>query len=148
MTRLRPGHGPKGHLPPAAVNLRDTQCHRQAPAGALITNPSHNEHDLAGWGEAPLVITVRQRWWACGPGARDPSAFAVLAGISAAARRVVLSDPPYPIAVILSCATSARIFPFDRSTSSSSFGKNPSITPGRRGGAPASGPRPRSATYR
>src|SRR6266536_1234438 len=54
MTRLPPGHGPKGHLPPAAVNLRDTQCHRQAPAGALITNPSHNEHDLAGWGEAPL----------------------------------------------------------------------------------------------
>src|SRR6266496_2153748 len=36
--------------------LRDTQCHRQAPAGAPTLNLSHNEHDLAGWGEAPLDI--------------------------------------------------------------------------------------------
>ncbi len=48
--------GPRPQGPPTASGgqLRDTQCHRQAPAGALITNPSHNEHDLAGWGEAPL----------------------------------------------------------------------------------------------
>ena len=54
----------------------------------------------------------------------------------ATARRVVRSDPVNPIAVIFSCATSARILPLLRSTSSSSLGRNPSITPGRRDAAP------------
>ena len=54
----------------------------------------------------------------------------------ATARRVVRSDPAYPIAVIFSCATSARTLPLLRSTSSSSLGRNPSITPGRGADAP------------
>src|ERR1019366_7052179 len=57
--------------------------------------------------------------------------------------------PPYPIAVIVSCATSARIFPFDRSTSSSSLARNGPVTPARRAGpAGTARPRSRSATYR
>ncbi len=69
--------------------------------------------------------------------------------ISATARRVVRSDPPYPIAVIVSCATSARIFPFDRSASSSSLARNGPVTPARRAGpAGTARPRSRSATYR
>ena len=56
--------------------------------------------------------------------------------ISATARRVVRSDPLNPIAVILSCATSARILPLDRSTSSLSLGRNSSITLGRRAARP------------
>jgi hypothetical protein len=54
----------------------------------------------------------------------------------ATARRVVRSDPAYPIAVIFSCATSARILPLLRSTSSSSLGRKASITPGRSADAP------------
>jgi hypothetical protein len=61
----------------------------------------------------------------------------------------VRPDTGYPIAVIFSCATSARILPLDRSTSSSSFGKNPPITGDTRR-APDGTARPcsRSATYR
>jgi hypothetical protein len=67
----------------------------------------------------------------------------------ATARRVVRSDPAYPIAVIFSCATSARIFPLLRSTSSSSFGKNPPTAGcGRRATAGTARPCSRSATYR
>jgi protein-S-isoprenylcysteine O-methyltransferase Ste14 len=39
---------------------------------------------VAAWAVFELVMTVRQRWRAGGPAARDPSAFAVLAGIGAA----------------------------------------------------------------
>ena len=52
--------------------------------------------------------------------------------ISATARRLVRSDPAYPIAVIFSCALSARIFPFGRPASSSSLARNGSITPALR----------------
>ena len=64
----------------------------------------------------------------------------------ATARRVVRCDPQYPSVTSLSWATSARSFPFDRSTHSSSFGKNPSISctraAGRSDRAPASPPLP------
>jgi len=56
--------------------------------------------------------------------------------ISATARRVVRSEPAKPIATILSWATSARILPSDRSTNSSSLGRNSSITLGRRAARP------------
>jgi hypothetical protein len=41
-----------------------------------------------------------------------------------------------PIATSFLCATSARIFPCDRSTHSSNLGMNPSITLARGAGAP------------
>ncbi len=61
----------------------------------------------------------------------------------ATARRVVRSDPANPIAVIFSCATSARTLPLLRSTSSSSFGRNSSMTL-RRGDAAPGTSRPSS----
>src|SRR5664279_3800201 len=59
----------------------------------------------------------------------------------------IRSDPGNPIATSLSCATSARILPFDFSTHSSIFGRNSSTNRGRhdRGRAP---PASRSATTR
>ena len=56
MTRLRLGHGPRRPPTASGGQLRDTQCHRQAPAGAPTLNPSHQTHGLTGWGEAPLVV--------------------------------------------------------------------------------------------
>ena len=63
---------------------------------------------------------------------------------SATARRTVRSEPSNPRPVSLSKATSARTFPFDRSTHSSIFGMNGSISRSRRGGSTPSGNRPRS----
>jgi hypothetical protein len=67
------------------------------------------------------------------------------------ARRVVRSVPANPIAVRRSCTLSARIFPFDASTSSSTFGKNASISFGHTRAARMKGSPPqasRNATYR
>src|SRR5450759_4920274 len=65
----------------------------------------------------------------------------------ATARRVVRSQPVKPIAASFRCATSARIRPCERSTSSSSFGRNSSTSCGRRAPWPAvSFPAARSAT--
>jgi hypothetical protein len=48
------------------------------------------------------------------------------------ARRVERSDPVNPIATSLSCTTSARMCPFERSTHSSTLSRNGSIAIGRR----------------
>ena len=66
---------------------------------------------------------------------RRPAAYAPL--IPATARRVVRSDPAYPIAVIISCATSARIFP---STARLSPPASPGTDQSRSPGAPARRP--------
>src|SRR5450759_4934670 len=69
-----------------------------------------------------------------------------VAGLKAA-WRVVRSQPVKPIAASFRCATSARIRPCERSTSSSSFGRNSSTSCGRRAPWPAvSFPAARSAT--
>ena len=65
MTRLRPGHGPKGHLPPAAVNLRDTQCHRQAPAGAPTLTSATASMTWRAGAKPPLVEIYETRPRAC-----------------------------------------------------------------------------------
>src|SRR5439155_10808355 len=78
---------------------------------------------------------------------RRPARQALLA--AATARRVVRSVPENPIATRRSCTLSARMRPFDWSTSSSTFGRNASISFGR--GARVNGsppPASRRATYR
>src|SRR6266702_4754995 len=59
MTRLRPGHGPQR----ATYRQRRSITGHTVPPSGTGRSPahlSHNEHDSAGWGEAPLV---------CPPGA-------------------------------------------------------------------------------
>jgi hypothetical protein len=65
---------------------------------------------------------------------------------AATARRVVRSEPANPIAASLSCATSARMRPCDRSTHSSILSRNGSIAIARRHRSPGTIPASRSAT--
>jgi len=62
MTRLRSGHGPHRAT---YRQRRSITGHTVPPSGtgrSPITHLSHNEHDLAGWGEAPLdLMGVRRR---------------------------------------------------------------------------------------
>src|SRR6266536_2001169 len=60
MTRLRSGHGPR--RPPTADG-RSITGHTVSPSGtgrSPITHLSHSEHDLVGWGEAPLGLQRHQ----------------------------------------------------------------------------------------
>jgi hypothetical protein len=80
---------------------------------------------------------------------RRPARHAIFA--SRTERRVVRSVPVNPIASSRSWTLSARIFAFDKSTSSSTFGRNASISFGRGPLRTSSGsppPASRNATYR
>jgi hypothetical protein len=65
---------------------------------------------------------------------------------AATARRVVRSEPAYPIAVSLAWATSAPTRPPERSTHSSSFGSHASTSRSRRGRSSGLRPSSRSRT--
>src|SRR5205823_2944409 len=82
--------------------------------GVIGPSPQSNWHHMPGSGTQGRCVR------------RCPAAQHCLA--SATARRVVRSSPPKPIATIRSCATSARTLPPERSTSSSIFSKNGSIS--------------------
>lgn len=62
------------------------------------------------------------------------------------ARRIVRSDPSNPIEASTSPTLSARTFPCDLSTSSSTVGRNPSMTFTRGADAPIARPASRAAT--
>jgi hypothetical protein len=67
-----------------------------------------------------------------------------LAFACATARRVVRSFPPNPIAASRSCTLSARTLPLERSTHSSIFSRNGSISFGRSTGSVTGRPRSRA----
>ena len=115
--------------------LQDSQKQNSVVATVWIRGPSPKSY----WAHIPGSVTQGRNTRRC------PAAWAALR--TATARRVVRSEPVKPIATSLSWATSARTLPRERSTSSSSLGKNSSIMLGRAAGRPGtSRPAARAAT--
>src|SRR5260221_14287581 len=96
MTRLRSGHGPHRAT---YRQRRSITGHTVPPSGtgrSPITHLSHNEHDLAGWGEAPLALLEHRQDVACRiaePGNVRPS---TTADALLVLRRALVTLEPHP----------------------------------------------------